>query len=241
MRQYSTVVIGGGAAGICATISKARSGGSVIICEKLPQLGKKILASGNGRCNLLNDNLDENHYNLASRSLVKSVFQRFGKREIIEFFTRLGLEIYSQDGRIFPRTNQAASVLKVLDMELKRLDVPVELNFNCSTISLGKDNIVVSSEAGTQIQCRKLIVTGGGRTYPALGSDGSMHEMARKMGHTIIVPVPSAVPLVVKNSMCHFLQGQRILAGARSIIEGRAGDEVIGELVHGQSIYVSIF
>lgn len=231
MQNYSTIVIGGGAAGICAAISSARSSGSVIICEKLPQHGKKVLASGNGRCNLLNENLDDNRYNPASRDLVKSIFQRFGKREIVDFFTGLGLETYSQDGRVFPRTNHAASVLKVLDMELRRLNVPVKFNFNCSGISFGKDNIFVSSEAGEQIECRKLIVTGGGRTYPAFGSDGSTHELARRLGHTIIVPVPSAVPLVVKDSLCHSLQGQRIQAGARSLIDGQLGDEETGELL----------
>ena len=197
MEKYSTIIIGGGAAGICAAISKARSGQSVLICEKLPQPGKKILASGNGRCNLLNDDLNENYYNPAARTLVKSIFSRFGKKEIIDFFTGLGLEIYSQDGRIFPRTNQSASVLKVLDMELKRLNVPVEYNFSCSKVLFGQNAIKVSSEDGRQMECQKLIVTGGGRTYPALGSDGSTQELARKMGHTIILTVSSAVPLVV--------------------------------------------
>ncbi len=124
MRKYSTVVIGGGAAGICAAISKGRRGESVIICEKMPQLGKKILVSGDGRCNLLNDDLREVYYNTAARELVKSIFNRFGKREILDFFKGLGLEVYSKEGRIFPITNQAASVLKVLEMELRRLSVP---------------------------------------------------------------------------------------------------------------------
>ena len=98
MRKYSTVVIGGGAAGICAAISKGRQGESVIICEKMPQLGKKILASGDGRCNLLNDDLSEVYYNPAARDLVRSIFNRFGKREILDFFKGLGLEVYSKEG-----------------------------------------------------------------------------------------------------------------------------------------------
>jgi len=231
MQQYSTVVIGGGAAGISAAISKARSGSSVLICEKLPQIGKKILASGNGRCNLLNENLDESHYNLESRDLVRSIFERFGKREISDFFARLGLEMYSPDGRVFPRTNQAASVLKLLDMELKRLNVTIKSKFNCSELSFGKGHILVSSEAGEQIVCQKLIITGGGTTYPAFGSDGSTHELARKLGHTIIAPVPSAVPLVAKDILCHSLQGQRISARVRSVIEGNLGDEEPGDLL----------
>jgi len=114
MDKFDIVVIGGGAAGICAAISAARAGKTVVICEKMPQLGKKILASGNGRCNLLNDNFNESFYNPASRPLVKSILAQFSKTEILAFFHELGLETWSQDGRIFPVTNQAASVLKIL-------------------------------------------------------------------------------------------------------------------------------
>jgi len=85
MQNYQTVVIGGGAAGICAAISKARAGESVVICEKMSQLGKKILATGNGRCNLLNDILIEAYYNAAARPLVRSIFSQFGKSEITRF------------------------------------------------------------------------------------------------------------------------------------------------------------
>ncbi|MDD5288681.1 MAG: NAD(P)/FAD-dependent oxidoreductase [Dehalococcoidales bacterium] len=231
MEKYLTVVIGGGAAGICAAISKGRRGEPVVICEKTPQLGKKILASGNGRCNLLNDNLSEVYYNPAARDLVRSVFGKFGKSEILDFFKSLGLEVYSQEGRIFPITNQATSVLKVLEMELKRLSVPVEFNFNCSGLSFSKNGITVLSKDGKKIDCRKVIITGGGKTYPVFGSDGSMYEIAGQLGHTIIEPVPSAVPLTVKDSLCHFLQGQRIFAGAKSVIEGKEGDAVRGELL----------
>jgi predicted Rossmann fold flavoprotein len=231
LEKYATVIIGGGAAGICAAISHASTGGSVIICEKTTQLGKKILASGNGRCNLLNDNLNELYYNVAARDLVKSIFGKFGKSEILELFKGLGLETYSQDGRIFPITNQAASVLKVLEMELKRLSVPVEYDFCCNGISVSKSGIVISSISGKRIACQKVIITGGGKTYPVFGSDGGIYEIARQLGHTFIEPVPSAVPLVVKDSMCHTLQGQRIFAGARCIIEGRKSEEVQGELL----------
>jgi predicted Rossmann fold flavoprotein len=231
MEKYNIVVIGGGAAGICAAISASHAGRTVVICEKMPQLGKKILASGNGRCNLLNDNFNESFYNPAARPLVKSIFAQFGKAEILAFFHELGLETWSQDGRIFPVTNQASSVLKVLEMELRRLSVPVEYDFNCSGISFSGGNIVVSSKNGNKITCQKVIITGGGKTYPVLGSDGSLFDIAKQLGHTIIEPVPCAVPLVVKYPMCHFLQGQRIFAGTRSIIDGRISAETKGELL----------
>ena len=220
---YDIAVIGGGAAGIIASINAARVGKSVVVCERMPVLGKKILATGNGRCNLLNDNLSEEFYNPAARPLVKSVFDKFGKKEILDFFKDLGLETYSQDGRIFPVTNQASSVLKVLEMELTRLKVPVELNFTCAGISFSNKTIQVSSKEGKAVECRKIIITGGGKTYPALGSDGSVYEIARQLGHTIVEPVPSAVPLDVKDPLCQILQGQRILASAKSLIDGEEG------------------
>jgi predicted Rossmann fold flavoprotein len=231
MEKYLTVVIGGGAAGICAAISRRRKGEPVIICEKMPQLGKKILVTGNGRCNLLNSDLSEIHYNPLARNLVRSIFDKFGKSDILDFFRSLGLEIYSQEGRLFPITNQASSVLKVMEMELKKLSVPVEFSFDCSGISFSKNGILVSSKAGKKIECQKVIITGGGKTYPALGSDGSVYEIARQLGHTIIDPVPSAVPLVTRDSLCHVLQGQRIFAGVKSVIEGKIGKEVNGELL----------
>jgi predicted Rossmann fold flavoprotein len=139
------------------------------------------------------------------------------------------LEIYSQDGRVFPITNQAASVLKVLEMELKRLSV--EYDFYCSGLSFSKNNILVFSRGGKTINSRKLVITGGGKSYPVLGSDGSMYDIARQFGHTIIEPIPSAVPLVVKDNLCHFLQGQRISAATASIIDGKKSAVVKGELL----------
>jgi predicted Rossmann fold flavoprotein len=226
-----TVVIGGGAAGICAAITKARRGCRVVICEKTAQIGKKILASGNGRCNLLNDDLTEGHYNGSARSLVGSVFSRYGKADLLRFFEGLGLITYSQSGRIFPATNQAASVLKVLELELRRLSIPVEYGFNCSSISFSNNGITVASQEGKMIDCVNVILTGGGKSYPALGSDGSCYAIAQQLGHTVVPPVPSAVPLVVRDSLCHLLQGQRISAVVKSLISGTPGQEIKGELL----------
>ncbi len=231
MSTELTVVIGGGAAGIMAAISKARLGEPVIICEKSNRLGKKILATGNGRCNLLNDNLHEDYYNQSSRDLVRTVFSKFGKAEILRFFREIGLITYSQDGRVFPVTNQAASVLRVLELELNRLSVPVEYGFDCISLSFQDGSIHVVSDAGKQIICQNVIITGGGKTYPSFGSNGSTLQIARQLGHTIIEPVPSAVPLVVKDPLCQLLQGQRIQAEVLAQIDGRITPGIVGELL----------
>ncbi len=231
MEKYDIGIIGGGAAGILAAISAARRGRSVIMCEKTSCIGKKILATGNGRCNLLNDDLSEAHYNPAAGKLVRSVFDVFGRNEVLVFFRELGLELYSDEGRIFPRTNQASSVLKVLELELSRLAVPVRLNFECISITPSKNGFVIASKSGEKIECRKVIVTGGGKTYPAFGSDGGSYELAHKLGHSIVEPVPVAVPLEVKDILCHLLQGQKIFATARPVVDGITGEETAGELL----------
>ena len=231
MDKFNIVVIGGGAAGMCAAISAVRAGKTVVICEKLPQLGKKILASGNGRCNLLNDNFNETYYNPLARPLVKSILTQFGKSEILEFFLELGLETWSQEGRIFPVTNQAATVLKVLEIALNKSGVSVQYDFNCDDISMSRSDIVVSPKNGNKIACQKVIVTGGGKTYPVLGSDGSILDIAKRIGHKIIEPVPCAVPLVVKDPLCHYLQGQRISATAAAVIDGVVSTPIKGELL----------
>jgi len=228
---YSAAIIGGGAAGIVAAISAKRKGASVVICEKMPRLGKKILASGNGRCNLLNDALDETRYNNAARHLVKSVFLKFGRNEILSFFKELGLEVYSDLGRIFPVTNQAASVLKVLEMELERLLIPVKLNFEVTGISESKGDFVIKSKSGEEVESKSVIIAGGGRSYPALGSDGSAYRLAERFGHSILEPVPAAVPIVVKDPLCHILQGQKISANAKAIVDEKTAARASGELL----------
>lgn len=231
MAREVTVVIGGGAAGICAAISAARRGNAVVICEQNSLLGKKILATGNGRCNLLNDDLTELHFNNDARPLVRSVLEIWPKKDILNFFEGIGLKTYSQSGRIFPVTNQAASVLKVLELELQRLSVRVEYGFKCSGIQGSEHSLAVVSGAGRRVEGRKVVLTGGGRSYPALGSDGNTYELAAGLGHTVVEPVPSGVPLVVKSSLCHLLQGQRIQAKAKSLIGTHESAEVSGELL----------
>ena len=231
MQKFSTIVVGGGAAGIVAAISARRKGESVVICERMPQLGKKILASGNGRCNLSNQRLDSSSYNQSARPIVKSVLDKFGKSDIDNLFKTLGLELRSEGDRVFPATNQSSSVLKVLESGLKRLSIPVELNFEVSTITHSKEGFIVTSKTDKKVCSDSLILACGGKSYPALGSDGSAYKFAKNFGHNIVEPVPAAVPIIVKDRLCHLLQGQRISAKAKSIIDGNALSEAEGEVL----------
>lgn len=228
---FQTAIIGGGAAGLVAAISARRKGHTAVVCEKMSRLGKKIMITGGGRCNLLNERLDGACYSSSRPELVRSVFSRFGKIEILGFFKELGLEVCSQDGRLFPVTNQASSVVKTLELELARREVKVELNFEVAGIEPSPQGFSLLCKDGRLIETQKVILAGGGRSYPALGSDGNAYRLAERFSHRTVEPVPGCVPLVAKDRWCHLLQGQRITSRVKSLVEGRCVAEASGEVL----------
>ena len=225
-------VIGAGAAGLAAAVSAGRRGLPVTVLERLPSIGKKLLATGGGRCNLLHDGLAASAFTSTEPRLVSSVLERFGAAEIRSFFEGLGLRLQSDEaGRVYPATNQAASVLKVLELETARLGVDLATRFEVERIESAAGGFRVIAADGRKLQARSVILAGGGRSYPALGSNGSAYGLAASFGHRLVPPVPSAVPLVAKSRLSHVLQGQRL----RVRIEARVGARVLrraeGELL----------
>jgi predicted Rossmann fold flavoprotein len=233
-KRCDVAVVGGGAAGLVAAISAARRGASALICERLPRLGKKILATGGGRCNLSNEDLSAAAFSSTSRNVVASVLEKFGRDDIQTFFKGLGLEMYSEDGRIFPLTNQASSVLSLLEAEIGRLGVVVELGFEATEIRKQQNRFVITSGDGRTVEAASVILAGGGRSYPALGSNGSAYRLAQLFGHPIIPPVPSAVPVLVKDKLCHLLQGLRIRAKATALVAEKSIQAAEGEVLFTQ-------
>ncbi len=229
--RFDVAVVGGGASGLAAAISAARRGARTVICERLPRLGRKILATGGGRCNLSNLDLTCAHYTSSSKPLVSAVLSRFGPDRIHEFFGGLGLETIEEEGRIFPVTNQAATVLKVLEMEIRRLNVALELGFETVDLKPDDAGFVLTAGDGRGVASTMVILAGGGRAYPALGSNGSCYALARRLGHHIVPPVPSAVPLLAKDRMCHMLQGQRVKAKATAVVGGETARSAAGDVL----------
>ncbi len=228
-------VVGAGAAGLVAAISAARRGASVAVIERLPWIGKKILATGGGRCNLLNDGLSPSAYTSSAPGLVASILERFGVAEIRAFFKDLGLALQTDgEGRVYPLTNQAASVLKALEREIGRLGIGMIKRFEVERIERAAGRFRLAAADGRTVESRSVVIAGGGRSYPALGANGSCYGLAVSLGHALVRPVPSAVPLVVKDRMCHFLQGQRLRVRAESRVGGRTGQTAEGELLFAQ-------
>lgn len=229
--RFDIIVVGGGGAGIAAAIGAGRAGASVLICEKMQKLGKKVRISGNGRCNIYNDVIDESGYNPEARQLVRSMFSRFGKREITGFFRDLGLRVYSDDeGRVFPITNQSGSVLDLLELELGR--VGAHVYFECGITDIERnDSGFRLTHAQGQLYAKRVILCAGGKSYPISGTDGSAYALALKYGHTLITPVPSTVALTSDDPWCKPLSGQKIRAGVCFVIDGEAGPRTEGDFL----------
>lgn len=238
-QNFDLIIIGGGAAGIMAAISckTYHPDFSVAILDRTFALGRKILVCGAGRCNITNINLDksvEKRYYGASKEFIKSIFDQFSYQDIVSFFNDLGVELYierkTEIGKVFPVTDQAKTITALLEDELKRLGVKIFLSTSCEKVEKKGDIFEVLTKkveqnqltSGTEtFHSKHLILSAGGQTYPALGSNGSGYKLAESLGHEIVQPVPSALPLVGKNPISQELQGTKMEIEVTSIIDGQ--------------------
>ncbi|EDN00106.1 flavoprotein family protein [Pseudoflavonifractor capillosus ATCC 29799] len=206
--ETEIVVIGGGAAGCMAALTAARKGASVILLERNQKLGRKLYITGKGRCNVTNDCApDEVLKNIPhnGRFLTSSV-TRFPPASVKEFFTALGVKLKTERGnRVFPQSDKAADIIDALLMGLRRAGVEIREERAADIRSAG-EGLRVHTERG-EYRCKAVILATGGVSYPLTGSTGDGYQMAAALGHTIIPPKPSLVPLVAEGDLCRRMQG----------------------------------
>ena len=187
MTHFHTIVIGGGPAGMMATIASASHGQPTLLIEKNKRLGKKLAGTGGGRCNVTNNGtLDDLMAGIPGNGhFLYSVFSQFDNHDIIQFFTDNGVKLKVEDhGRVFPASDQSRTIIQAL--ENKILELGASIATNCEVVSVTKpeDVFIVKSVENTWT-ADKLIVTTGGKSYPSTGSTGYGHEIARHFKHTI--------------------------------------------------------
>ncbi len=187
------VIIGGGASGLVAAIIAARNGKKVTIIEKNNKCGKKILITGSGKCNFWNEDQNINHYHTSNLNILNQFITKERQKEVLKFFDSLGLIYKNKNGYYYPFSNQAASIQNILISECQKLnveiinDITVEkiIKTNCFIINPNKENI----------RAKNIIIAAGSKAAPKTGSDGQGYELAQKLGHHIITPLPSLVQL----------------------------------------------
>ena len=201
------VVIGGGPAGIMSAISAKNSGNDVILIEKMNSLGKKLLITGKGRCNITSSlNINEFIQNIPGNGrFLYSAFQNFTNEDIINLLKKHNVKVKEERGnRIFPVSDKSKDVLDAFYEELKNLNVKIYTNTTVNQIIV-KDASVTGVEYTFNnnkytINADKVILATGGKSYPTTGSTGDGYEMAKKLGHTITEIKPSLIPIVANEN-----------------------------------------
>lgn len=205
-------IVGGGAAGMTAAISAARQGAEVTVFEGNERLGKKILSTGNGKCNLGNLDMGPEKYYSENPELLKEYLNRFGTNETIEFFRTLGLMIKEKNGYLYPVSEQASTVLDVLRFEMERQKdrIHVIKELCIDRVEQDKKQKKIKLWGGKQTYVfDRVILSCGGKAAPKTGSDGSGYKLAGMLGHSIIPVVPALVQLRCREDWFKSVAGVR--------------------------------
>lgn len=229
MKQRHVIIIGGGASGLVAAITAAREGALVTIIEQKDRLGKKILSTGNGRCNLTNEYMNADCFRGDDITIVSEVLKQFGYTETLAFFNELGVILKNRQGYIYPISDQASTILDVLCMEVERLGVTVLLEQSVTGLSKTQKGFVVRTNQSS-LQGDVVILSTGGKAAPVLGSDGSGYKLAKQFGHRLSPVVPALVQLKGKSNLFKQIAGVRTNAKVTLFVDGQALGSDTGEL-----------
>ena len=209
-------VIGGGASGLVAAISAAGEGASVTVYESGARVGRKILATGNGRCNMTNINASIEHYHGENPNFIRGVTERFWVEETLEFFSGLGIVPKTEDdGRVYPYSGQASAVLDVLRLRAQALGINIICSFDVETVNKKNGIFIIKAYDGRSVESDSVIIATGGKAAPDLGSKGAGYDILKSFGHTITAIRPSLVQLRTASDTAGKLKGIHVNANVK--------------------------
>ena len=221
--SYDVIVVGGGPAGMFAAVTAAEQGSKVLLLEANDRLGKKLLITGKGRCNVTNNCTAQEVLQNVPRNgkFLYSVMENYPPSSVMNFFESRGCALKTERGnRVFPVSDQSRTVLDCLQKEIRRLGVRVQTGR--VTEILTKDGCVDGVKAGAEIySANAVIVATGGVSYPTTGSTGDGYKLASALGHTVIQPGGSLVPLETTGNVCQRMQGLSLRNVAVKLLNGK--------------------
>lgn len=228
---HEIIVIGAGASGIIAAITIKDNGKDIGILESKERIGKKLLSTGNGRCNITNRDLSYSRYHSNNINFFKQTLNNFTLDDTITFFASLGLPLITlENGRMYPLSLQASSVLDILKMSLEDRNIPIYLNSKVEDITYTKGYFKIFCKNQTY-KCKKIILCTGGKSAPDTGSDGSFFDICKKLGHNIIFPIPALVQLKLEYKRLKALSGVKFNGIVSLLIDNELKEKQEGELL----------
>ncbi|HHT64960.1 MAG: NAD(P)/FAD-dependent oxidoreductase [Caldicoprobacterales bacterium] len=209
------IIVGGGAAGMVAAISARRQGAMVTVLERNPRVGKKLLATGNGRCNFTNINADVNCYSGNDPKFVYSALSAFTVEDTLRFFEKLGIQHKVEDlGKVFPMSGQASSMLDVLLYEMEQSGIQIICSAYVTDLEKKNKRFYIRTESGRIYEGDRVILAAGGKAMPSSGSDGNGLELAAKLGHRITDVFPALVQLMLDGKYFKRIDGVKFVGTA---------------------------
>ena len=227
-------IIGGGASGMFAAIAAAENPSSTVtIYERGARVGRKILATGNGRCNMTNINAVMENYHGENTEFIRYAIDNFWVSETLDMFSRMGILYKTEDsgtepscGKVYPYSDQASSVLDTLRRELDKRGVIVKCNFDVQSIKKSGVGFVITPYKGETVHADKVIIATGGKAAPDLGSNGSGYALLKSFGHHVTDLRPSLVQFKTNGDIAKKLKGIKINANV-TLGEFSEYDEVL--------------
>lgn len=236
MEQVEIAVVGGGASGLMAALTaaeeqkKQRRPVSVWVLEGAQKPGRKLLATGNGRCNLTNTQMSLSRYHGETEE-ARAVLKAWPPQAVIHRFRTLGLVCREEEeGRVYPNSGQAAAVLELFLRHLEGLGVQVRCGWHLRQIQKKGAGFVLFPEEGEPLTASRVILAAGGQAAPKLGADGSGVAMARALGHSCTPCRPALTPVRCQKKQCRALQGMRCRGKVSLLADGRRVGEETGEI-----------
>ena len=230
------IVIGGGAAGLMAAVSAAQSGAEVVLLEKNNRLGKKLLITGKGRCNVTNTaQLQEFVKNIPGNGkFLYSVFSKFFNWDVRSFFEELDVPLKEErGGRVFPVSDKAIDIVNAFERILRKLAVQIKLDEAVRFLKVEDNKVVgVITEEDKYYEADAIILATGGSSFPGTGSTGDGYRMARQIGHTVEPLFPALVPLECEEDWVKEFQGLSLRNVNLSVlVDGKVTKEMFGEML----------
>lgn len=213
------IVIGGGASGLMAAIMAARQGAKVTLLEKKKQIAKKLLVTGNGRCNFTNRHQELSKYRTDMPEFVEKALQAFPMTDTVKFFEELGMLVKDRGGYLYPNSGQAASVAEILRLEAQRLQIKLACSTEVLNVEKREDTFYIKTEGWTY-EGDAVILACGSVAAPQTGSTGDGYRFAKELGHTVITPLPALTGLYALEKDCTKLAGVRQDAKVFLFVDG---------------------
>lgn len=234
MKRQTLAIVGGGAVGLSSAIHTYSmcKDIDIIILEKMDRVGKKILATGNGRCNFTNINATYKNYYGEQEGFCKYFLEQFSVKDTIDFFYSLGvLHTVLENGKVYPYSEQASSILDALRLKIDSLNIPMKTDFDVCDIKKKDNKFYIKATNGQTVVSDKVIFATGGVSSPALGSNGSGIKLLKKMGHTCTKLTPSLVQLKTNQDKVKSLKGIKITGKLKMYSKDEFLKEDYGEIL----------